>query len=236
VDSYIRINKYIASCGALARRKVDEYIMQGRITINGITVREPGFKVNPEKDSVSIDGEPIKIEKNKIYVVLNKPSKVISAVTDDKKRKTVIDIVKVKERIFPIGRLDYDTTGLIILTNDGELANKLMHPKYEVEKTYLVHLSKPLNEKHRKILMDGVYIDRKKTEPAKIRFVNRNDYKRLHLSIHEGRNRQVKKMFEAFGYKIRKLRRTKYGNLKLGSLSEGEWRKLSEKEIALLKI
>jgi len=219
----------------LARRKVDEYILQGRITVNGITIREPGYKLNPGKDRVSVDGEPIKVEQKKVYILLNKPPKVISAVTDDKKRKTVVDLVKVKDRIFPIGRLDYDTTGLIILTNDGELANKLMHPRFKVDKTYLVHLSKPLQEKHRKKLTEGIIIDRKKTEPAKIIFVNKDNYKRLYISIHEGRNRQVRNMFENFGYKIRKLHRTKYGKLKLGNLAEGDWQMLSEKEIALLK-
>ena len=235
MEDYIRINKFVATNGTLARRKVDEYILQGRITVNGITIREPGYKINPGKDSVSVDGEPIKVEKKNIYIVLNKPPKIISAVTDDKKRKTVVDIVKVKERIFPIGRLDYDTTGLIILTNDGEFANKLMHPRYKVDKTYFVELSKPLQEKHKKKLAEGVYIDRKKTEPAKITFVNKDDFKRLYISIHEGRNRQVKNMFERFGYKIRKLHRTKYGNLKLGNLAEGDWRMLSGKEITLLK-
>ena len=235
MEDYVRINKFVAAYGKLARRKVDEYILQGRITVNGITIREPGYKINPGKDSVSVDGESIKVESKKIYIVLNKPPKVISAVTDDKKRKTVIDLVKVKDRIFPIGRLDYDTTGLIILTNDGELANKLMHPRYKVDKTYLVHLSKPLQEKHKKKLAEGIFIDRKKTEPAKIVFLNKDDYKRLFISIHEGRNRQVRSMFESFGYKIRKLHRTKYGNLKLGNLGEGEWRKLSGKEISLLK-
>lgn len=235
MEDYVRINKFVATYGMLARRKVDEYILQGRITVNGITITEPGYKINPQEDRVSVDGELIKVEKGKVYILLNKPPKVISAVTDDKKRKTVVDIVKVKERIFPIGRLDYDTTGLIILTNDGEFANKLMHPRYKVDKTYLVHLSKPLQEKHRKKLAEGIFIDRKKTEPAKIVFLNKDDYKRLFISIHEGRNRQVKNMFERFGYKIRKLHRTKYGNLKLGNLAEGEWRKLSEKEVALLK-
>ena len=232
MENYVRINKFVASNGIISRRKVDEYIEQGRIMVNGITVRERGFKVNPNKDKISVDGEIIKTNVRKIYIVLNKPPKVISAVTDNKNRKTVVDLVKIKERIFPIGRLDYDTTGLILLTNDGELANKLMHPKYEVEKIYLAHLSKPLEEKHRKKIADGIFIDRKKTEPAKISFVNKYDNKRIYVSIHEGRNRQVKKMFEEFGYKIKKLHRTKYGNLKLGNLKEGVWRKLSKEEVA----
>ena len=232
MENYVRINKFIAANGIISRRKVDEYIEQGRITVNGITVRERGFKVNPNKDKISVDGEIIKTNVRKIYIILNKPPKVISAVTDNKNRKTVVDLVKIKERIFPIGRLDYDTTGLILLTNDGELANRLMHPKYEVDKIYLAHLSKPLEEKHRKKIADGIFIDRKKTEPAKISFVNKYDNKRIYVSIHEGRNRQVKKMFEEFGYKIKKLHRTKYGNLKLGNLKEGVCRKLSKEEVA----
>jgi len=232
MENYVRINKFVAANGIISRRKVDEYIEQGRITVNGITVRERGYKVNPHKDKVSVDGEIIKTNSRKIYIVLNKPPKVISAVTDNKNRRTVVDIVKMKERIFPIGRLDYDTTGLILLTNDGELANKLMHPKYEIDKIYLAHLSKPLAEKHRKKIADGIFIDRKKTEPAKISFVNKFDNKKIFVSIHEGRNRQVKKMFEEFGYKIKKLHRMKYGNLKLGNLKEGGWRKLTKEEIA----
>jgi len=232
MENYVRINKFVAANGIISRRKVDEYIEQGRITVNGITVRERGFKVDPDKDKISVDGEVLKTNVRKIYVVLNKPPKVISAVTDDKHRKTVVDLIKIKERIFPIGRLDYDTTGLILLTNDGELANRLMHPKYKVDKIYLVHLSKPLEEKHRKKIADGIFIDRKKTEPAKISFANKYDTKRIYVTIHEGRNRQVKKMFEEFGYKIKKLHRTKYGNLKLGNLKEGGWRKLSKEEVA----
>lgn len=235
MENYVRINKFIATNGIISRRKVDEYIEQGRVTVNGITIRKQGFKVDPDKDKVSVDGEIIKTNARKVYILLNKPQKVISAVSDDKNRKTVVDLVKTKERIFPIGRLDYDTTGLILLTNDGELANRLMHPKYKVDKTYLVHLSKPLEEKHRKKITNGVFIDNKKTEPAKIKLINKDDHSKILTSIHEGRNRQVKRMFEKFGYKVRKLHRTKYGKLKLGNLKEGKWRKLSNKEVTLLR-
>ena len=132
--SYERINKFIASHGKIARRTVDEFILQGRISVNGITITETGTKINPFKDKVYVDGELIKTDNKKVYIILNKPEGVISSVSDEKRRKTVVDIIRTKERIFPIGRLDYNTTGILILTNDGELANKLMHPKFKLKK------------------------------------------------------------------------------------------------------
>ena len=234
MDKYVRINKFISTYGDISRRKADEYIEQGRITINGITINEPGFNVNPSRDKIRIDGELVKISDKKIYIILNKPLKVISTVSDDKHRTTVIDLVKIKDKVYPVGRLDYDSTGLILLTNDGELTNKLMHPKYRVDKTYLVKINRPLDEKHRKILERGVVIEGKKTAPAKIRFVNKNDYKKLYITIHEGRNRQVRKMFKILGYKVEKLHRTQYGSLKLGTLLPGKWRYLTKSELRSL--
>lgn len=235
-NELVRINKFIAMHSDIARRTVDEYIQQGRVTINGISITQPGFKINPEKDKISVDGIPIKVSTRKVYIILNKPENVISSVNDDKKRKTVIDLVKVKERIFPIGRLDYDTTGLILLTNDGDFANKLMHPKYEVEKTYLVKISRPLEEKHRIKLMNGIKIDGRKTRPCKISFPKRNDFSLVNISISEGRNRQVRKMFEHYGYFVRSLHRSGYGQLTLVGLKSGEWRYLSGKEIEDLRL
>lgn len=235
MEDYLRINKYIAANTKLSRRKVDEYILQGRVTINNITVTDTGFKIQPDKDKIRVDGELIKPAKKKVYILLNKPQKTISTVSDDKGRTTVVDIITSNEKIFPIGRLDYDTTGALILTNDGEFANKMMHPSYKIPKTYEVKLSKPLEEKHKQYLMKGVIIEGKRTAPCIIEFTSKDDRRKLKIIISEGRNRQVKKMFEKFGYKIFKLHRSKYGGVGLGNLKFGEWRYLTSKEVSKLE-
>lgn len=231
----IRLNKFIASNGISSRRKIDEMIEQGRVTINGHTIKELGFKIDPDKDKVALDGERIKTDTKKIYIILNKPKEIITSVSDDKHRTTVIDLIKIREKIFPVGRLDYNTTGLLLLTNDGDFANKLMHPKHEIYKTYFVTLSKPLEEKHRIKLIGGIKLEGKKTSPCKIRFMKRDDYTNLYISIHEGRNRQVRNMFEHYGYFVRELHRVEYAGLKLSGLKEGQWRYLNQNEISKLK-
>jgi 23S rRNA pseudouridine2605 synthase len=234
-DNSIRLNKYISSLGITSRRKADELIKQGRVTVNNKTIIDLAVKIDPENDNVKVDGESIKRDVKKIYILLYKPTGIITSVSDEKKRETVIDLINIKEKVFPVGRLDYNTRGLLLITNDGELAAKLMHPRSEVDKTYLVKLSKPLEQKHREILSKGIRIDNKRTSPAKISFPKRNDYSTLKITIHEGRNRQVRKMFEKFGYFVRELERTEYAGLKLGNMKEGEWRKLTEKEVERLK-
>ncbi len=235
MDNLVRLNKFIASNGISSRRKVDELITEGRVTVNGNTIVELGFKIDPEKDKIKLDGETIRTSTKKIYLMLNKPKGVITSVSDDKNRATVIDIIKSKEKIFPVGRLDYNTSGLLLLTNDGELSNKLMHPKSEIYKTYFVQLSKPLEERHRLKITGGVELEGKKTAPAKIRYPKKNNnYQDLYISIYEGRNRQVRNMFEHYGYFVRELERTEYAGLKLGELKEGEWRKLTPEELTML--
>ncbi|HEY5534432.1 MAG TPA: pseudouridine synthase [Ignavibacteria bacterium] len=230
-ENKIRINKFISSNGILSRRKADEFILQGRITVNGITISEPGYRITPETDKVRIDGELLKISTKKVYILLNKPLRTICSVSDEKKRMTVIDLIKSKDKIFPVGRLDYDTSGLLILTNDGDFANQLMHPKFKIYKTYFVKISKPLEEKYKAALMKGVLIDNKRTEPCTINFASPKDKQSLFISIREGRNRQVRKMFEKQGYFVRRLHRVEYGNLKLNDLPDGKWRNLTAKEI-----
>lgn len=230
----IRLNKYLASCGVASRRKVEELILEGRVTVNGDTVTTLGEKVEPEKDKIAVDGETIRHSTKKVYILLNKPKGIITSVSDDKNRTTVIDLIKENERIFPVGRLDYDTSGLLLLTNDGELANRLMHPSWEMKKTYLVTLSRPLEEKHRLKITDGVYVEGRRTAECTIRFPRRNDYENLLITLHEGRNRQVRKMFEQYGYFVRELERTEYAGLKCGDLKKGDWRKLSADEVKLL--
>ena len=232
MENAVRLNKFIASNGILSRRKIDELILQGRVTVNGSTINELGYKINAAEDKVSVDGEPVKTSTKKIYIILNKPPGVITSVSDEKKRTTVIDLLKLNEKVFPVGRLDYNTTGLLLLTNDGELANKLMHPRNEIYKTYFVKLSKPLEEKHRIKLTEGVMLDDRKTAPSKIRYPKKNNnYQDLFISIYEGRNRQVRNMFENYGYFVRELERVEYAGLKIDNLRQGEWRMLTQDEV-----
>lgn len=235
MENFVRLNKFIASNGYYSRRKIDELIEQGRVTVNGKTIFELGYKIDPENDRIKLDGESIRTSTKKIYIILNKPKGVITSVSDDKHRETVIDLIKIKEKIFPVGRLDYNTTGLLLLTNDGELANKLMHPKSEIYKTYFVKLSKPLEEKHRLKLTGGIKLEGRKTSPCKIRFAKKNNFQELYISIYEGRNRQVRNMFEHYGYFVRDLERVEYAGLKITGLKEGQWRKLSTEELEKLK-
>ncbi|HMS65458.1 MAG TPA: pseudouridine synthase [Ignavibacteria bacterium] len=235
MENLTRLNKFIAANGVSSRRKIDELIVEGRVTVNSKTITELGFKIDPENDKISVDGELIRINTKKIYIILNKPVGVITSVSDEKKRTTVIDLVKLNQKIFPVGRLDYNTSGLILLTNDGDLANKLMNPKSKIYKTYFVELSRPLEEKHRLKLASGVKIEGVMTAPSIIKFPKANDYLRLYISIHEGRNRQIHNMFETYGYFVRTLQRFEYAGLKLGGLREGEWRYLTAVEVAELK-
>ena len=235
MENSIRLNKFIASNGILSRRKIDELILQGRVSVNGNEITELGFKIDPEKDKISVDGEAVRTNTKKIYIILNKPQGVITSVSDDKKRTTVIDILGLNEKVFPVGRLDYNTTGLLLLTNDGELANKLMHPKSEIYKTYFVKLSKPLEEKHRLKLTEGIKLEGKETAPSKIRYPKKNNnYQDLFISIYEGRNRQVRNMFEHYGYFVRELERVEYAGLNMEDLRSGEWRKLTPEEVVKL--
>lgn len=234
MDNKVRLNKFIANNGDISRRTADEYIQQRRVTVNNITVDFPAYDVDIENDKVRVDGELIKIQTKKVYIALNKPANVVSTVSDERKRTTVIDLVNVNLKIYPVGRLDYDTTGLILLTNDGELADSLMHPRNKVDKTYLVKLSKPLEESHRHLLEKGIILEGKRTQPAEIKFVNRHGFDRLYITIHEGRNKQVKKMFERFGYFVDKLERTQFGSIHIGTLAKGKWRYLTPEEVKKL--
>ena len=241
----VRLNKFIASSGFTARRKADELIEAGRVTVNSEVVVLLGTKINPDKDTVKVDGELIKPPSEKkgkfIYVLLNKPAGYVTTTSDEKNRPTVLDLVGINRRIYPVGRLDYDTEGLLLLTNDGDLANKLMHPKYGVYKTYVVKINKPIDEKSLNRLREGVKIRAgspersRRTSEAKVSVVPKTEGRQLRISIYEGRNRQVRKMLEAVGCYVRRLRRIEYANLNLKGLREGEWRYLSGEEIKRLK-
>ena len=230
-----RIQKIIANSGYASRRKAEELIKQGRVTVNGEIVRELGQKAS-YADTIMIDGEALKKE-DKEYILIYKPRGVVTTSSDDKHRKTVIDLVETPKRVYPVGRLDYDTSGVLLLTNDGELTNLLTHPSSNIEKVYLVKIDEAVNPHVLKKLETGVIIDGKKTAPAKVK-VKKIDKKKnkslIYLTIHEGRNHQVKKMFEAIGYKVAKLKREKFAGLDLHSLKSGEWRRLSVHEVKVL--
>lgn len=230
-----RIQKIIANSGYASRRKAEELIKQGRVTVNGEIVRELGQKAS-YADTIMIDGEALKKE-DKEYILLYKPRGIVTTSSDDKHRKTVIDLVETPKRVYPVGRLDYDTSGVLLLTNDGELTNLLTHPSSNIEKVYLVKIDEAVNPHVLKKLETGVIIDGKKTAPAKVK-VKKIDKKKnkslIYLTVHEGRNHQVKKMFEAIGYKVAKLKREKFAGLDLHSLKSGEWRRLSVHEVKVL--
>ena len=231
-----RLQKYIAESGYTSRRKAEELITQGKVKVNGKIIKELGTKVSGN-DLVEVEGKVLKKEENKEYYLLNKPRGVITSVSDDLDRKTVIDLINTDKRIFPIGRLDYDTTGALILTNDGELANLLMHPKNNIDKVYIAKVKGLLGKIELNKLERGIYIDGKKTSRAKARikkYDKKTDSSIIELTIHEGKNHQVKKMFEALGYNVLKLKREKYAFLDVKNLKSGEYRSLNIKEVKKL--
>lgn len=231
-----RLQKYIARCGIASRRKAEEIILQGNVKVNGIIVKELGSKINPEKDVVTVYDKKIHEKEEHIYIKLYKPEGYITTVKDQFNRKTVLDLVNIKERIYPIGRLDYDTSGLLLLTDDGDLANKLMHPKYHIFKTYEADIKGSISEDSINILKNGILIDGYKTAPAKVKLINRSQKNTsVQISIHEGKNRQVRKMFEKIGHRVIKLKRISFGNINLGGLMEGQWIYLTDDEIKYLK-
>ena len=230
-----RLQKVIAESGYASRRKAEELIKAGKVHVNGIKITEMGYKVNGN-DLIDINGKPLKKE-DKEYYLLNKPRGVVTTTSDDKNRKTVTDIIETTKRIYPIGRLDYDTTGVLLLTNDGELTNILNHPSSEVTKVYLAKIEGIVEPFKVKKLEQGVVIDGKKTSKARVRIKKidkKNNASYIELTIHEGRNHQVKKMFEAIGYNVIKLKREKYAFLDVKSLKSGEYRKLTTKEVKSL--
>ncbi|MDO4395075.1 MAG: pseudouridine synthase [Mycoplasmatota bacterium] len=231
-----RLQKVIANLGYTSRRKAEELILAGKVKVNGETVKELGTKVK-NSDTIQVENTILDNNKNYEYYLLNKPREVISSVKDECGRKTVVELINTSERIYPIGRLDYDTTGIILLTNDGNLASKLMHPSSNIEKKYIAKVNGLVTGYEIKKLREGVIIDGKKTHRAKVNlksYDKKSDKSLVELIIHEGRNHQVRKMFEAINHDVLKLKREKYANLDLTGLKPGEYRKLSNKEIAIL--
>lgn len=233
----MRLQKYIAKSGLTSRRKAEELILQGRVKVNGQVVNKLGKKVEPEKDVVMVDNKVVELENKKVYIMLNKPTGYVTTLKDKYSDKIVLDLIKgVRERIFPIGRLDKDTTGLLLLTNDGDLAFKLTHPSYQVWKEYIATVKGIPDDKKIQKLRDGIIIDRRKTSPAYVDILRKEkDSAVLRIKIYEGRNRQVRKMCKSIGHPVIKLKRVAIGDIKLGNLPIGRWRYLNEKEIEYLK-
>jgi len=231
-----RLQKFISSCGVTSRRKAEELILNGSVKVNDVVVTTLGVKVDTENDVVTINNERIYKSENNIYIKLYKPEGYVTTVKDQFGRKCVIDLIDVKERIYPIGRLDYDTSGLLLLTNDGDLANKLMHPKYHIYKTYIADVEGNINQNSIDKLASGVIIDEYKTAPAKVKIINGSKTSsKVQISIHEGKNRQVRKMFDAVGHTVLKLKRISFGKIELSSLNSGQWSYLTNEEINFLK-
>ncbi|MBE6156411.1 MAG: rRNA pseudouridine synthase [Firmicutes bacterium] len=231
-----RLQKVIANSGYTSRRKAEELIEANHVTVNGEIVNTLGFKVS-DKDIICIDGNMIAKNNIKEYYLLNKPREVICSVEDDKGRKTVVDLISTNSRIYPVGRLDYDTTGLIILTNDGDLANILMHPKRRIYKTYIAKINGILNEDDFKKMRKEILIDDRKLliDNVKVRKIDKiKNTSLVEVTIHEGRNHIVRKLFEKLGYDVMKLTRSKFAFLTDDGLKSGEYRELSTKEVKLL--
>jgi len=229
----VRINKFLADSGISSRRKSEEYISQGRVAVNDKIVTEFSHKVDIEKDIVTLDGEKIKPKKN-IYILLNKPKGYITTVSDDRNRRTVMDLVKSKERIYPVGRLDYDTTGLLFLTNDGELSQLLTHPGNKVPREYEVKLDRPLDENDRLKLLQGVLLEGKRGKFLKITFPWQKDKEIVSVICEEGRNRFVKRMFRKLDYTVLELNRLSFAGIML-NVPPGKSRNLTFDEIKELK-
>ncbi|HET7629221.1 MAG TPA: pseudouridine synthase [Bacillales bacterium] len=231
-----RLQKAIAQAGVTSRRKAEDLIRAGKVKVNGETVTTLGTKVSAS-DEIEVNGIPIEKEAP-VYFLLYKPSGVLSAVKDDRGRKVVTDFFPhVEKRIFPVGRLDYDTSGLLLLTNDGEFANRLMHPKYELDKTYVAKIEGALPKEKQKELEKGVLLDDGKTAPAIVNVLAADKKKNatiVEMTIHEGRNRQVRRMFDAVGNRVLKLKREKYAFLTVKGMNPGEWRELTPHEVRKL--
>lgn len=227
-----RLQKYMASCGVASRRKCEDIILEGRVEVNGIKIKELGTKIISGKDIIKVDGNIIKPEENKIYILLNKPKGYVCTAKDEKGRKTILDLVKVKERIYPIGRLDMDTSGIIILTNDGEIYNKIIHPKFEKIKTYNAKVKGTIKKDHIELFKKGIDIGDYITAPAALEIFKTNkDTSEIIIKIHEGKNRQVRRMCKSIGHPVIDLDRISIGNISKGDLKLGEWRYLTKKEI-----
>ncbi len=236
-DNGVRLQKFLAECGVASRRKSEELIDGGKVKVNG-RVASIGDKINPKKDTVTVNGKKIIKQKESTYIVLHKPRGFITTMSDEMDRKCVAELIKdVKCRVFPVGRLDRDSEGMLLFTNDGEFANAMTHPTKHVPKTYRVTVRPSINEEQLTALTTGVIIDDRKTAPAEVRVVAKEENRVvLEIILYEGRNRQIRKMCEEVGLEVARLKRTAIGSIKLGMLKQGAWRHLTDDEVRKLMI
>jgi 23S rRNA pseudouridine2605 synthase len=231
-----RLQKYMAECGIASRRKCEEIILSGRVMVNNVVVKELGYKINRGEDIVSVDGNAIEPEERKVYIALNKPVGYVSTAKDERGRKTLLDIVKVGERIYPIGRLDYDTSGLILLTNDGDVYNRVIHPRQAINKRYIARIEGHPTSKEINKFCSGVDIGDYITSTAEFKVLEKDNKSSLvEIIIHEGKNRQIRRMCDAINHPVIELKRIAVGCIVLGDLQVKHWRYLSEKEVNYLK-
>ena len=228
----MRINKYLALCGVASRRKSEGYIKDGKVSVNGKILTDLSYKVNIKSDIVCLNGEKLSLPQNYVYYKLNKPKGYMCTASDDRNRKTIYDLVKSPVRLFSIGRLDYDTEGLIILTNDGDIAQKISHPSHETEKEYIVKIEGLIKESELAVLRAGVIENGVRMPSAKVEMLDIKDgNSRVSVTIHEGQNRQIRRMFDCIGKTIIMLKRVRIGNIKLGGLKRGEYKPLNQYEL-----
>ncbi len=227
----MRLQKYMASCGVASRRTAEKMIAEGRVSVNGNVITEMGVQVE-DGDTVRLDGQVIRPEEEKRYVIYHKPAGEVTTVSDPEGRACVLDHFRdYPVRLYPVGRLDYDSEGLLLLTNDGALTERLLHPSHQVDKTYLARVTGAVTPEEMQALRRGILLDDHKTAPAKARLIRQETFaSQVLVTIHEGRNRQVRRMFEETGHQVLQLRRVRFGPLELGDLRRGEWRELTEEE------
>jgi len=231
-----RLQKILARAGISSRRTAEEYIRAGRVAVNDETVTHMGLQVDPEEARITLDGTPVCLGERKVYILLNKPAGYVTTLSDPQGRPLVTSLLRgVRERVFPVGRLDLDTEGALLLTNDGELANRIIHPKYEINKTYEATVSGRPDRRKIRQLEEGILLEGRKTWPARVKILRAQDAATvMEITIHEGKKRQVRKMFAAIGHPVLHLRRTAYGKLQLGRMPLGTHRYLTQKELALI--
>lgn len=231
-----RLQKILATAGICSRRKAEEYILKGRVAVDGKTVTEMGFKIDPGKHAITVDNKPLRISKKKIYILLNKPSGYVTTLSDPQGRPIVTSLIKnISERVFPVGRLDFETEGALLLTNDGDLAQKILHPKFEIRKTYLALVTGRVTREKIDSLEKGIMLNGKKTWPAKIEVIETTaKSSKLKIIIHEGRKRQVRRMCAAIGHNVTYLKRLAYGQLNIGNLPPGKTRLLTKADLQKL--
>ncbi len=234
-DDLVRLNKFLANAGIASRRKADLLIQEGKVKVNGKVVLGMGIKIHPPRDKVFVDGKQVAVLDEPVYIVFNKPKDCITTTRDERGRTTVMDYVKTKSRLFPVGRLDRNTTGVLLLTNDGELANRLMHPRLEVKKAYKVTLDRPIRPEDAERFTKGVKLEDGVTAESEVYIIPGGRRRVVGVALTEGRNRQVHRMFERLGYEVKNLDRVAYGDITAEGLRRGEWRYLTKAELANLR-